>query len=562
VTYFQIADEVLRNQPQGSYWREWDSVRAFAVLLAYMYGWTGSHVLSMKILLAVATVLYLLAAELFFSLFTTLRWQAVLVTVLSAFAVSFGFASWGVTDSTALLPRTLVAPFVMLSFWIWLRWFEHPAKYLVFPLLIVASLIHLSTFYVIGILGLWDAWDLIANRRFRIDRRVFASVGGLLLAALLLFAFERMNLSIKVIHAFVPNLFAQTKFAAAPPAPPVAAPPQPSAPATAAAPAAPAATAPAEVAASGAAPDAEEAPVALKPPTGGASAKEAWRLELSLRGWRNMPLPPTNIANVFASFALILCLALAGLYLSYRPGFAPLDRAMAVLFLIIPVFAFGPQTALWGLRSFTNIYPMTIEEVRAVSLVMIPALYFVLRLVQFIATQEAKPIWRRTALIAAGVVVLPLVLKSLPAAAREKVLDALVAVKAVDPSPASVNNARAALGLLHSTPFYYSTAEMIRWLEANTAPGSRILSDRDELVMLSPRWDIVGPRQIVGVPRTGFDSPEMTTAYFEVKDAIRAQDTRRMARLARKYGVDYFIVPWAVDGAVYGDRYFSVVKVR
>src|SRR5689334_3603732 len=113
LTYFQIADSLIAACPAGDYWRESDSVRNFAILLAYLHPMTGSHVLSMKLVLVVNTVLFLLAAELFFGLFARERWQAVLFAMTSAFAVSFGVASWGVTDSTALLPRTLVAPLLM-----------------------------------------------------------------------------------------------------------------------------------------------------------------------------------------------------------------------------------------------------------------------------------------------------------------------------------------------------------------------------------------------------------------------------------------------------------------
>src|SRR4029077_6932462 len=106
---------------------------------------------------------------------------------------SFGISSWGVTDSTALLPRTLVLPIVMVSIWFWLRFYDRPVKYLVFSFLMIGSLIHLSTFYVAGILALLEVWDFIVIRKRRIDRRVPAFVGGLVLAAGLLFVFESLG---------------------------------------------------------------------------------------------------------------------------------------------------------------------------------------------------------------------------------------------------------------------------------------------------------------------------------------------------------------------------------
>src|SRR5512147_2668853 len=69
LSYFQLADSIAAACPQGDYWRETNSIRTFGVLLAYLHQWTGSHVLSMKLVLAAFTILYLLAAELFFGLF-------------------------------------------------------------------------------------------------------------------------------------------------------------------------------------------------------------------------------------------------------------------------------------------------------------------------------------------------------------------------------------------------------------------------------------------------------------------------------------------------------------
>src|SRR5581483_325370 len=88
VTYFELADSIMDAHPAGDYWRESNSVRSFAVLLAYLHPWTGSHLLSMKVILAFVTVAYLFSAELFFGLFAAQRWQRVLFALVSAFAVS------------------------------------------------------------------------------------------------------------------------------------------------------------------------------------------------------------------------------------------------------------------------------------------------------------------------------------------------------------------------------------------------------------------------------------------------------------------------------------------
>jgi hypothetical protein len=109
-------------------------------------------------------------------------------------------------------------------------------------------------------------------------------------------------------------------------------------------------------------------------------AKEAWAVELSLRPWRNMPFPMVNVANAVLPSALILMLATAGVMREARAGFSRVDRFMAAMLVVVPLFAFLPQTILWGIRSFMSIYPATIEEVRAINLVIVPALYFGMRL--------------------------------------------------------------------------------------------------------------------------------------------------------------------------------------
>jgi hypothetical protein len=538
VTYFQLADSIINAHPAGDYWRETDSVRSFGVLLAYFHTWTASHILSMKLILAAASVLYLLSAELLFGLFTNERWQAILFAVLSAFAVSFGISSWGVTDSIALLPRTLVAPIIMLSIWFWLRFYDRPVKYLVFSFLIIGSLLHLSTFYVAGLLGLLELWDFVAIRKFRIDARVPAFLGGLALAATILYLFESLNISVKIIHALIPHLFSATKFAVDDV--PVGA----------------------DHASNALQMTTEMGVPRFRPRTAAVSARDAWALELGLRPWRNMPLRLANVANVLSSCALVLILALYGVVRARRAGFTPTDRFMVAMFVAIPTFAFLPQTILWVLRSFTDVYPTTIEEVRAIGFIMIPALYFVLRLLQQILADGGPYRNLKAAAVMVAVVALPLTVKSFTPSTREAILSAMTALHMVDSTDAtSVANARSALGIAHSTPFYYSTQGVIQWSRENTPPNSRILTDRDELVLLRDR-EIVGPRQVAAVPpRAGVELPGMTQIFFETERAIQSHDLAEVQGLAMTFGADFVVVPWRVDGAPYHDDYFSVVPV-
>jgi hypothetical protein len=89
----------------------------------------------------------------------------VLFAVLSAFAVSFGISSWGVTDSTAMLPRTLVLPLLIFCMWWWCPLRRPPLrKYLVFPFLVLGSLLHLSTFYLAAVLFVVEVADFLFLR--------------------------------------------------------------------------------------------------------------------------------------------------------------------------------------------------------------------------------------------------------------------------------------------------------------------------------------------------------------------------------------------------------------
>jgi hypothetical protein len=236
---------------------------------------------------------------------------------------------------------------------------------------------------------------------------------------------------------------------------------------------------------------------------------------------------------------------------------------MAALFIAIPVFAFLPQTILWVLRSFTSVYPTSIEEVRAIGFVMIPALYFILRLFGLVLEHGGRHRALKAVAIAVATIALPLSMKSMPVSAREGILSAMGVLGVVDSgNPASVLNARAVLGIAHSTPFYYSTEEVIRWIRGNTPRGTRILTSRDELLLLRDR-EVIGPRQVAQVPaRAGVELPAMSQLFVRTEEAIRSRDTDRVERLAKAYGADFFVVPWRAEGAAYVDQYFSIIAVR
>lgn len=598
LSYFQLADSIIASCPNGDFWRETDSIRLFGVLLAYLNRWTGSYVLSMKVVLAVFSVLYLLAAELFFRLFTNSRWQAILFALLSGFAVSFGFASWGVTDSTALLPRTLVAPIVMLSMWFWFRYDGRPQKYLVFAFLVLGSMLHLSTFYAVGVLVIVEAWDILVLKKMQADGLVTAFVGGLLLAAALLFSLEYAGISSKLISTWVPTMLRSIGLNVSyidTGAPSGCNKAHKSIPAAATEPKAESSVALAPTNATDGSqvkPDTSKStskgaqlPNALKPPKveelaplaiPGApvtaplarsrdlalqSAKDAWAVELSLRPWRNMPLPLVNVANALSSSALILLLAFAGMVSAKRAGLTRVDRLMMAMFFAVPLFAFGPQTMLWVLRSFTPVYPATIEEVRSLSLIMIPALYFILRLFKRTVDNGGSLAPLKAGAIVIAVLALPLSMKSLPHWARGQILSAMMTLHVVDSMSAPrMANARAALGLLAGeSPLYYATQGVRDWFVRTTPPGTRILTNRDDMILLRDRV-ILGPRQVSAT--TYGATLQETEIFLRTSQAMETNDTERVKELAASYDADFVLVAWRADGAVFADNNFSVIPVR
>jgi hypothetical protein len=600
LSYMLLADSMISACPAGDFWRETSSVHTFGVMLATLHGWTGSHVVSMKLVLAFFTVLYLLAAELFFRLFAT-RWRAVLFALVSAFAVSFGVASWGVTDSTALLPRTLAAPVVMIAFWWWFRFDGKPVKYLAFAFLILGSILHLSTFFAIAALALLEVIDWMVLRRFRVDLMVPAFVVGLAVAVGLQFVLEHEGLSTKALGIQVPEMMRavgvkveniefpdagachkspriEATAVAVEPAPPKSkpepvqpapAPDPPPAPTPAPTPAKTVAPAPAPATVSAPPP----APPGPPPPSSrvrnpvpeaasapAPTAEQAWATELSLRPWRNMPLPLVNVANILSSSALILVLAFAGMVSAWRAGLTRSDKLMLALFAAVVLFSFGPQTLVWIVRSMHPIHPVNLEEIRTLSLIMIPSLYFILRLFTRVADGGGPRVRWKAAGIVAGVLVLPLLMKGLPVWVRESVLATMTATHMVDArSESALANARVALGLgARRAPFYYATEGVRGWLAKNAAPGARVLTDRDDLVLLRDVV-LVGPRQVGAT--SYYPTQALTDVYLQTSGAIERGDLVRVKKLAKALDVDYAVVPWRVESAPFVDNDFSVIAL-
>jgi hypothetical protein len=193
ISYMIQADTIRAIHPGGDYWRSLGSVHNEGVILDYLYPYTGNHVQSMKIYLALLTVPYLLTFEWLLHCFTQSKAKAILFTLLAGFAVSFGIGSWGVTDSIAMLNRTLVMPAIFLILRFYLINFDNPWRYLSYILLVFAANLHLSAFHFFGILLVMDVWDFVITRRCRFDRMLAGFAAALVFAAVIQVGLERQT---------------------------------------------------------------------------------------------------------------------------------------------------------------------------------------------------------------------------------------------------------------------------------------------------------------------------------------------------------------------------------
>ena len=543
LSYMRLAEEIAEKHPGGNYIQEIDSVRSFSVMLAYLQHFTGSHVLSMKLILAAESLPYLFAAELLLSLFTTGCWKRRIFALMSGFAVSLGVASWGITDYTALMPRTLVMPAIFFCFWFFLRFYQRAWRYAVFPVLVLFSTVHLSTFYCIGVLLVFEVFDIFILRRRIIDIRVVAFPSWLFSALVLLLALQSTGLVVDGTGFLRSMILPNAKNATA----------------------------------SVSKTDSERRTGRLKfngrpykevvdkvvsekiMPS--STPREAWQFELTSRAWRNMPLPWINVANIFSSFGLIMLLACTGAGIAFSGVPRELDRKMAWMVPAIVFFALGPQTALWILRKFTEITPVNIEEIRALSFLMIPALYFCVRLFDWLGDQSGLTnFWGRTGVVIAYLA-LPLTMKSLTPEVRNRILDTVVRVGLVNSNPAAINNARSALGLSYRVPLYYPVEGISRWLRDNGQFNSLVLTDRDD--MLVRNLHFVGSRQEVALQDSQTDQASAVLfIHTRLKRTLSTQNLSEAMILAKEIEARYLIVPWPVEKAVYRDDYFSLIDLH
>lgn len=506
LAYMKQADDIIGAHPDGAYWRSLNETHSYGVAMAYLYGLTGSHIVSMKFLLSAMTILSLLAFELLMGLVSTAKWKSVLFALLSGFFVTFGASFWGYTDYAASVQRTAIMPIALVSVWFWLAQGDRPLKFIVFPALVGLSVVHLSAYYVAAVLGIVAFWDWAARRRFRLDFHLLWLITSLVAAQIVHFAIEQLGL------AFTDNL------------------------------------------------------MNLVVPISGGKLDHAtaWQIELMAFPWRNMPLPLPTLLTIAASYGVIFLVAVAGLVHAARRGLTELDRAMITLAIATIVIAYGPQLLLWVARQLISIYPLSLEETRAVNLIMIPSLYFGYRFFDLLWNAQNLS-WSRS--LAAGVALLivlqPLtVLRMIPESGKQRILDLALGAGLIRKSDSlRLLYARQVLGLPdEGAKFYYSARGVLRWLRENAGPNTRVISTLNELLLVDV--DRVGPFN--GLLNKAVAAPERKLWADSVADAdqaIASGDLAEVDLVGRKYGATLAVVPWTAHGALYRDEYYSIVRI-
>jgi hypothetical protein len=538
IPYFKLADEILRLYPDGDYWRSFNSVRAYGVLLAYLHHLTGSHLISLKLVLAGITVLYLASFQLFMSLATARRAFAVLFALLSAFFVTFGASIWGMTDFAASLNRSVIIPPVMVLIWYFFANFSSPRRYIVFPSLILLSLAHLSALHVFGVFLGFEIMDYVFRRRFRIDRNIAWFV-------LALFSSVMLQATLENLGGGTTNYVRYTLNMAAP----ELAEKLPSLPA----------------ALSGPKPPASALPPRLPGRPEKLTMHEAWKIEIMAFPWRNFPPSFATLATIASSFGVILFLALWGGARVLRRRIAgPLDWHMIRFAAGTLLAAYGLQVLLWVVRRYATVLPINFEEVRAINMLMVPAIYFVFR--QFeTAPPDARPSRAAfRALVVAAVVLQPIVIvKAMPIEWREAIIARAIDMGIIRSSdPPRMLYARQFLGLATTGHrFYYASKPALEWLEDHALPGETVLTRLDEFHM--SRVKAVGP--FLGIVNLDAWDPRRQTwseTLEAVDRALAAKDLERVKRLARVLHANYAIVDWPVPDALYHDQYYSIIRVE
>ncbi len=535
IAYFRLANDIRASHPNHDYWQGLSATRTYGVLMAYLFDSTGDHIRSLKFMLAVMTVAYLMCAEFLFVRLAINRNTAVFFSLISAVNVSFGSVFWGVTDFSASLNRTIIVPPMLLMLGYYLTNFARNRRLVVYPALIYLSVLHLGAYYLLGLLAAMDGCRLV-NAAFGQKRVFFVQLSAYVTAFVFVGAayisIQRLNLNSTVLTMLIPRIEA-TK---APQLPAVAR-------------------------------QEEEKNPAHRDSKAEAmlSSEEAWKLERFAQPWRNFPPPLATILVIGVSLLFIVPLSVT-LYVlaTHNGGWRPMDKPMLLMAGCVLICAYAPQIVLCTIHHWVPIYPINCEEVRTISFIYIPLIYFVLRGFEVCWLNRERS--NRRILAVACVLLLfvqPItVVRLLPAEERERIVLDAKRMGILDERESQRNLfARQLLGLdKNGLGFYYCVIPTLDWLRAHTDATSRVLTNRNELYLLDAK--VIGTSN--GFLYTDIRSPLRVTWHdqvLELDDALAKHDLNRILALAHAAGAKYAVVPWPLAHAAFTDGNFSVIDV-
>jgi hypothetical protein len=538
IAYIRLADRVISLYPAGDYWRAISPVHTFAVLMAYAFSYTKNHIYTLKLFLSIITFWFLIASEYFFSRFTQNRLLAVMFALGSAIELSFGTVFWGMTDFAASLNRSLLIPFILILLGWYFDYWPKERRIIVFPILVLLSLLHLGSYYILSVLMLCETIRLILciiRQREAFMRRLaiyLLAISATLIAYSFLRFVHLSDTSLLIVspqtekHAPARILSASEQRIAIPI-------------------------------------HIEVHPAWSKD----LDAKDSWKLELLSQPWRNFPPTVATIVGFLISSGFLVLLAGISGFLLVRDGIVNDTDRRILLFAICVFFSsYGLQMSLWILRSFTQIYPINFEEVRTICFLALPLYYLCLRGCEIVLKGVAGINTRAWF----AMVVFPLLfvrpitlIRQLPESFRSEliVLSEKYGILDQQESQRTVY-ARQLLNL--ETPrdrFYYSIKPLALWLSSHSSPSDRILSNRDDLQII--------PATIIGTSNSFLNTSSaserrqlMMGVYRELDIAVKAHDLSRILQIAHDCQATYAVIPWFVKDSAYSFGNYSIIVIR
>lgn len=557
--YFRTADVILKTcstvfpETPTSYWRFFTDNQGLPVILAYLFSFTHSHILTCRLLLVALTFVYLWSAWLLCSLITTKWWEQALYAIVSATYISYGFTFWGFTVFLASLSRSFVIPLLLLCIWALLRFRSNWMRLLLIPTFLYGTLLHLSMVHFWAALFLFECLTIhLVDRRDR-KRRLITVLAILPLSMLVIWHLARVPASsfgseIRRMKVF-DNTVATTSGAKHSEVDRTSA------------------------GSSGIGQENETKGKAFANPVPSVSpvvpavtylsAHDAWEVELMTMRWRNFPFSFVTLAQIAASLGFIVPLALSGWVVCRRLGLTVIDRKMVWLGLSILIVGIAPQATIWALRHFAEIYPINSEEMRIIALFSIPLFYFCFRLASNLFHGAVAV---RSPMIAGYAVLLIYIVQPIdfsflvPREERARAFRFAVRRGYLDPwdSPRTLY-ARQVFGIESGGDrLYYSVRDVIGWLTIHGKPGQRLLAHRPDLALSG--LTVLGSSTgfILGDNRT-LTAKEWQSDMASFHEATSRKDIPRIMTIARLTNADYIVVPWVDASAIYKGEYYSIL---